>query len=406
MILDPRTLLVVATLFSGLMTLVLRLVHRSTPDPVPGLHIWSRATLLAFVTGCLYCLRPNLPRAAGFLVPNACVFLVFILYLGGTYEFLGRQMPWRRWLSLAFAFWIGQAWFVLGDDSFRGRILMVTGFLTIVCTAHAWLMGQEAMRRRERTTPGHWFSTFWIGALVLIFGLRWLHALFRNEVGSDLLAQNMLQAVYASAFTFGLVMLTIGMVLQSTERLREMFEHHATLDALTGVFNRRVVLERLHAEDARARRYGRSLSVLLLDLDHFKLINDKHGHQTGDLVLQEFARRVRAALRPADVFGRLGGEEFLVILPETTAESARTLAVRLLEEVSRVGAPDLPVCTVSAGIAQWAGDEDSAGHLLERADQALYASKAAGRNRVEVASARKPPAAAAPVVDELSCGAS
>lgn len=171
----------------------------------------------------------------------------------------------------------------------------------------------------------------------------------------------------------------------------------AATDALTGLANRRQVLARLDMELRRAERSGHSLSVLMLDLDHFKAINDSHGHAIGDAVLVAAATRWSAQLRAVDLCGRIGGEEFLVVLPETAADAARTTAERL-----RAALADTPIDTVSgalqvtvsiglathaparntAGIADEAGLVEHMKNLQQRADQALYQAKAAGRNCV------------------------
>lgn len=165
----------------------------------------------------------------------------------------------------------------------------------------------------------------------------------------------------------------------------------ARTDDLTGIANRRYLGERLREERARAARYGRPLSVALVDVDHFKTVNDAHGHAAGDAVLRGVARTVTGSLRDCDLLGRWGGEELLAILPETDAAGARSLAQRLRAAVEalRVAHDGRPHgVTVSVGIATWApagpGAHDPGDDaLLKRADEALYRAKAAGRNRVE-----------------------
>ncbi len=150
-------------------------------------------------------------------------------------------------------------------------------------------------------------------------------------------------------------------------------------DPLTGVGNRRHLMTQLEAEVERARRYGRLLSVLFVDIDHFKRVNDTCGHATGDQVLVAVATHLRAQLRTADALGRYGGEEFIAILPDTDRDSAARAAERWLAGLPELAVPglDWPV-TASAGVAQWQPSE-SAEALLARCDQALYQAKADGR---------------------------
>jgi diguanylate cyclase (GGDEF)-like protein len=158
----------------------------------------------------------------------------------------------------------------------------------------------------------------------------------------------------------------------------------STRDTLTGLANRRAVLEELQGRFDLSRRHRRPLAILMCDLDHFKQINDTLGHGAGDLVLQEFGQRIRETLRTTDVAGRIGGEEFLVIAPETDLEGARLLAERL--RLAAAGQPfQVPRTlrvTCSLGVAQRTQEDRDAGALLARADRALYAAKRAGRNQV------------------------
>lgn len=158
-------------------------------------------------------------------------------------------------------------------------------------------------------------------------------------------------------------------------------------DPLTGIANRRHLLQMLEEEWRRVRRHGRPLSLLSLDLDHFKAVNDAHGHAEGDRVLRHFAETVQRQLRATDRFGRLGGEEFLVILPETGREAAQQVAWKLRHAVAQTplpaadGAPGLTV-TVSIGGVTSSDPDEPLQALLGRADAALYAAKRAGRDCV------------------------
>ena len=161
----------------------------------------------------------------------------------------------------------------------------------------------------------------------------------------------------------------------------------AEQDPLTGVANRRVFFQRGCQELARMRRHGRPLSLIALDIDHFKGINDRHGHAIGDSVLKRFCEICRGALRDSDLLARLGGEEFGVILPETPLDGALVLAERLCQAVSRAPllADGLHLCyTVSAGVTALACHDSCIDESLRRADEALYHAKRMGRNRVEV----------------------
>ena len=169
-------------------------------------------------------------------------------------------------------------------------------------------------------------------------------------------------------------------------RLHDVVQRQAITDDLTGLVNRRRFIEALQAEVERARRFGTPLTVILADLDDFKRVNDDFGHHGGDAVLRSFADLMRSHVRDVDVPGRIGGEEFGILLPETDAERAASVAERMRHSLSGVS---LPVAaghsvhvTSSFGIADL-DDGQSGDDLLRAADAALYRAKAGGKNRVE-----------------------
>ncbi|HVP29072.1 MAG TPA: diguanylate cyclase [Myxococcota bacterium] len=176
------------------------------------------------------------------------------------------------------------------------------------------------------------------------------------------------------------------------DELREknrMLEEASTTDCVTGLRSRRYVSEVLERELSRARRHRTPLSILMADLDHFKSVNDRFGHPAGDAVLRGAADLLREGLRKSDVAGRVGGEEFLVILPQTDRVGGRMAAERWQKPLA--GTPlalpsgDTVRVTVSIGVAQLETHMETSGALVQAADAALYAAKKNGRNRIEVA---------------------
>jgi len=180
-----------------------------------------------------------------------------------------------------------------------------------------------------------------------------------------------------------------GLSLQTTVDLKIVLRENVT-DSLTSIYNRRYLEQRLSEEVDRAARYQAPLSVMMLDIDHFKSINDTWGHQAGDKILSEFRELIKSSVRVSDIVARYGGEEFLILAPSTDAEAAYNLAERIRENTEKhnfeINGSDLEkrsVCvTVSAGVAQLAAHGITGDQLVKFADEALYRAKHSGRNCV------------------------
>jgi diguanylate cyclase (GGDEF)-like protein/PAS domain S-box-containing protein len=184
------------------------------------------------------------------------------------------------------------------------------------------------------------------------------------------------------------VLVALNDVSQRKDLEKELLRQAST-DSLTGVNNRRYFLAQAEQELRRSRRFARTMSVMMIDVDHFKKINDEHGHAAGDAVLQGVVKRALESLRQSDTLGRLGGEEFAVLLPETAIADAVDVAERLRQHLAerpliaeRAAIP----CTASIGVAQLCAKDGTIEVLLQRADEALYLAKKNGRNRVQIAS--------------------
>lgn len=183
------------------------------------------------------------------------------------------------------------------------------------------------------------------------------------------------------------VLVSLNDISQRKKLEAELF-HQASIDELTGISNRRYFLIQAEQEMRRAQRFGRALSVMMIDIDHFKPINDTLGHASGDVVLAGVVKTSLESLRQSDVMGRVGGEEFAVILPETILEAALDVANRLrlhIAEKAIVTVKAAVTCTVSVGVAQLTTSDNTIDDLLARADEALYRAKQEGRNCVKAA---------------------
>ncbi len=183
-------------------------------------------------------------------------------------------------------------------------------------------------------------------------------------------------------------MLRIKRLADELEKVNKELAELATVDPLTQVANRRAVEQRLAHEFQRARRYRHPFTVILIDIDHFKAVNDKYGHPTGDKVLIEVAAAIRASTRNTDMVARFGGEEFIVLAPETPSSSGGFVADRIRKAVaqrtSAKKSDEFPSVTASLGVASTELPVTSETELVTRADQALYRAKHEGRNRVVI----------------------
>lgn len=384
--LDPRSIIVLAGLMGLLMSVVLFSMRRSYPPSIRGLREWTLAPLASFASTVLFALRGVLPDVFSIVLANMVLFQGCILYYAGSQLFLGHERDTRLWSAATFVLGAVLFWFSEVHPSYPIRLAVFTLAISVLFLAHARLYLHHRMKR-----VGMRLMTGLLLLQSLVAGLRCLSAVM-GEAGIGMLDTTWLQSLYVVMYSLTALMLSIAGVLMATDRLRLEFEFMATHDPLTGMLNRRALIERCEHEVTRAQRGGGALSLLMLDADHFKRINDAFGHQTGDEVLRELALRLQAPLPPSARLGRYGGEEFLVVLPGLGHDGARAVAECLRKGVGEPFAAESPLAaagigrlSVSIGLAVFEGPADTLDALLARADAALYRAKALGRDRVEVA---------------------
>jgi diguanylate cyclase (GGDEF)-like protein len=239
--------------------------------------------------------------------------------------------------------------------------------------------------------PSFWFTAAMFGLYGVVLVLRLLHGGPLSNLSDPLapeLWQNLLfvgTIIMPIGWTFGFFIMTndrLSLKLRTAEEeLREM----AATDFLTGAFNRRSFVEMSQRECLRARRHGSSLALLIMDIDHFKHFNDTYGHPTGDAMLCAMVDACRASLRAIDLFARWGGEEFVVLLPDTDYEGSLRVAEKLRGAVADLSVPagtGHAQATISIGGTLWTREDEDLDALLLRADIALYQAKQRGRNCV------------------------
>lgn len=249
------------------------------------------------------------------------------------------------------------------------------------------VFGMLTLRPRETVIACVWIIAMLLATVALMFWFDAPRLDVRQELINVSAACIVLPALTWITRHFALLRERLKSQREQIKSALARAETLATRDALTNLINRAQMMEILNQEITRSQRFGSAFSLALLDIDHFKSINDNHGHQTGDEVLVAFANLAETGQRQTDVIARWGGEEFLILMPQTPIASAQTVIGRLREAMAKASlsktVADLAV-TTSAGIAQWRTGESLA-QTIERADRALYAAKKGGRNRVELA---------------------
>lgn len=382
MTLHIPTLLVALLLGFSMLSLELAIAQRGLLRR-PELRLWTLGSwaLLAGLLGLAA--RVAIPLWASVLIGNGLIALGIVLYARALYRFLlDAELPRGIWLML------GLSWAAMplmldwplnqrtAVNSMCFGVLMLPSVRLIV--RHGW-RAEPSLR-----TVGFTFALAMLSMVV-----RAQQAWTRPDEYTDLLQASLGQSLTFLMSFMAMLGAGFGFVLANFERMARRLEQMATHDALTGCVNRGTIDALLAHALQRGQREGSPVAFAMFDLDHFKQVNDRHGHRAGDEVLRQVASTVRARLRASDVFGRVGGEEFALLLPATDLPGARRLAdgVRTAVEALRVPTAEGSAVgvTLSIGVAVAASDAAlSPDQIYGRADQALYAAKHGGRNRVEV----------------------
>ena len=357
-----------------------------------GLGRWAAALLLNAMGHFLLMLYGMVPNGVSIVAGNLLLSCVLVGMIAAIYQFQGRPVRW--WLLLLSPVLVTA--FVIGFvDNFPARV----SFVGLVIGLQAvWALSAALERRHATVGRGQWLLVAGLALEAIVLGGRALVAITANEAASSILQSSVLQTLtFMSTFTVVLVS-SMGFVFMARDRADESNRVMAAMDPLTGVANRRSLISALDRDVARAVRMHESIDLMMVDIDHFKNVNDQYGHPVGDRVLCSVVNVLRKRVRAQDLVGRYGGEEFLVLLPDTTLLGAEQLARELCMAVQESRCPvdglDGPGIVVTVSIGVFGGRLDSGDSwdmLIAAADRALYQAKSNGRNRVESAvSLRRP----------------
>jgi len=377
--LNALSLLLVTTAFSVVMLLVLSSLAGSK---VAGIREWGQANALAILALLLFASRGVLPDLLSIEVANGMYIATIALMYAGFRRHVGLPVPESLLLAGGVATLAAVAVFHYAWDSLPLRSVAVSTYYASICFAIAVTLPVPPDRRLRYPFAFTRIAASVLGVIHLSRALFYGMEAWSPMVFLDASTYNLM---FFGAGTLALPALTLGAVMMSNAQVIAETAYAADHDHLTGAPSRRAFFAAAEREHARAQRRGSGLGLLLVDVDHFKRINDTHGHATGDQVLRDLVTHAQEVIRKIDYCARLGGEEFAVLLPDANHETALAVAERVraaLDRALQLGPDTIPVAyTVSIGVAMLEPEEAFAG-LMVRADKALYAAKAGGRNRV------------------------
>ena len=380
--LDIRTLSFLAVLVSVLMAGAMVLLWRMNPEE-RSVRFWAFGNCAIASGFLLIGLRGMVPVLLSVPVANSAIALGYALLLLGVWSFLDRPLRWWVIYGATAGVFGSFLFFTYVQPDIGLRIVIISLLIAALSLAAAVSLLSDLvphMRQVQRMTA--W--VFLLHALYLI--LRAVMTLAGDRI-DDLFSPNLVHILAFLDVIVVAICLTFAFTALVNRRLQFHLDHLASYDLLTEVFNRRAFEQAVAREIARGERHQTALSLLILDVDHFKPVNDRYGHQVGDRVLAHLARTLRRTLRVEDVLGRLGGEEFAILLPETGQSDGLEIAERLRHVVadSYLEVDGLRISvTVSIGSVTSPARGTSWNQLYRQADEALYKAKQGGRNLIAV----------------------
>lgn len=378
--------------------LVWTYVVRSYPTLVAARY-WASAAFFAALFAGISMLRGATNSMVPLLVSGGGLVFAISLCTMGIQRFYERRVSWLLTSATVGLCTAGLAFFLYVRDDMPMRIFIYSVGQAVPIGATLDLL----MSRKEgRINSGAQLAGIVGGLMISIGVIRSVCSFFNIGGGVSFVEFNALQAALLIVLVFLSMAWNFGFLLMAIDRLRNEVADLALMDDLTGVANRRQLLRRLEEACAISQRSGEPFALLVIDLDGFKQINDTHGHAAGDACLQHFTLMTQMQLRPGDLLARTGGDEFCIVLPDTTLREGAMIARRVLvachEDAAGCVGADIPVAA-SIGVAQWTRDIGlHSERLMAAADHALYAAKNEGKNRYAV---YEP---APPIVPDLPLG--
>lgn len=376
--LDPRSIVAVCSLLSLICAIMLLSIRRGLPVSIQGIEAWAGGTVAVFVAVVLIGQRDQLPDILTSVLANGLLWGGMASAAVGLRRFTGRSAPIAALCGGDLLFMAVSAWYVLVHPDYPMRLVSNAFFLMLI----ELVLLEAAWAVRPRNLPVK-FMIACFAAAAGVGALRIVAIFAGVDKTASLFEPTFFQKLFLLKTGLAWLLASAAFALMINDRLHGILRHAAAYDPLSGLLNRGAVTMMLEREMDRSSRRKSPLSVLLVDIDNFKLVNDNYGHAVGDRTIVDFAVRAALQLRRSDLLGRYGGEEFLAVLPETDVTIAAQVAERLRAGMAEpASGPDY---TVSIGVARYTGGM-TPDDLVRAADYALYQAKENGRNRVEVAS--------------------
>ena len=386
---DLRTLFIITVLVNIIIAIIMAIYWR-TQKTYAGFGYWTLANVAMTITFSLFSLKGIAPEFITVVIANTSAIAGSICRYAGVRFFWGAESlshtRFHQFVVLGCAIFL--AYFTCIDDNIMFRQIAVSSVISgyFLATARQMLKG---------ASQGYPYEAWTVSLLNIIYAIlmmgRALEWYFYPESRHLLVASSMSTLYFSSILLLEVANALLFLMLNSQRLAKSLIivqqelEKLASSDTLTGLFNRRKLAELCDQEIIEARTLNRPLAMLLIDLDHLKQMNDTFGHSAGDALINTVVKIIRDQLRPTDIAGRLGGDEFLLILPNTTQEHAKSIAEHIRQNVQNQAfhwEDKVLSMSLSIGVASLIDADANWNDWLQRADHNLYLAKNSGRNQI------------------------
>lgn len=370
-----QIILVMSGLTGTIMGVLLLVIAKKGNNLADGLIEWAYGLLILSLSTFLFLGRNYIPDLLSIVMANMLVIAGFMLMNQGLRKFFQIPIFYSKTVLVVFLtfYAINFVWFTYVDNNLFVRVILFTTSGLIVLVD-----GLLILLRNFLKGLGVMILTSAVILLILARLMRLIVIVLEKEIPATLFENSFSQLLIIASPYFAIPIATVAFVVLAYERLTQRLNQLLREDELTKTLNKKTFFNEAQKEIARALRYQHSTTFLMIDIDHFKEINDTRGHIYGDKVLKEIGQNIRSVLRATDLVSRFGGDEFMVALPETDIETAQDVARRIMTTIEK---DPINGCTVSIGIAALTAQADRLELILNRADIALYQAKKDGRNQ-------------------------